>query len=42
MARTAGMSVEAVLSGALSPAGRCETCGSRIGNGVARAAGGAS
>lgn len=32
-ARTAGMSVEAILSGTLSPAGRCETCGARIGEG---------
>ena len=42
-ARAGGMSVEAVLTGALSSAGRCETCGSRIGHGAARAAaGGAS
>jgi hypothetical protein len=30
-ARTAGMSVEAVLSGKLNAAGKCEACGSRIG-----------
>jgi hypothetical protein len=40
-ARVGGMSVEAVLSGALSSAGRCEACGSRIGHGAAVAAGGA-
>jgi hypothetical protein len=34
-ARAGGMSVEAVLSGVLSAAGRCETCGSRLGH-VAR------
>ncbi len=31
VARVAGMSVEAVLSGTLSAAGKCEACGSRIG-----------
>ena len=42
VARTAGMSVEGVLTGSLSAAGRCEACGSRIGHGVtARASGGA-
>jgi hypothetical protein len=42
-ARVGGMSVEAVLSGKLSPVGQCEACGSRLGHGVAaRAAGGAS
>ena len=42
-ARVGGMSMEAVLSGSLSSAGRCESCGSRIGHGVtARVAGGAS
>ncbi len=40
-ARVGGMSVEAVLSGALSTAGRCEACGSRLGHGVALASGGA-
>ena len=40
-ARVGGMSVEAVLSGALSSAGRCEACGSRLGHGAALAAGGA-
>ena len=43
VARVGGMSMEAVLSGSLSSAGRCESCGSRIGHGVtARVAGGAS
>jgi hypothetical protein len=32
LARAAGMTVEAVLSGALNPAGRCPTCGSRVGD----------
>lgn len=41
VARTAGMSVEAVLSGTLNAAGRCETCGTRIGDRPAIAAGGA-
>lgn len=41
-ARVGGMSVEGVLSGTLTAAGRCEACGSRIGHGVARAAGGAA
>ena len=41
-ARAGGMSVEAVLSGKLTAAGQCEACGSRIGHGTARAAGGAS
>ena len=43
LAKAAGVSIEAVLSGTLSAAGRCETCGHRIGDGrLARAAGGAS
>ncbi len=41
-ARAGGMSVEAVLSGTLSAAGRCEACGHRIGDGRLAAAGGAS
>jgi hypothetical protein len=41
VARAAGMSVEAVLSGTLSAAGRCATCGHRVGDGRL-AAGGAS
>ena len=41
-ARAGGMSVEAVLSGKLSPAGRCEACGSRLGDRPALAIGGAS
>ena len=42
-ARASGMSVEAILSGTVSAAGRCSTCGHRIGDGrLARAAGGAS
>ena len=32
-ARTGGMSVEAVITGTLTAAGRCEACGSRIGQG---------
>ena len=31
-AQAAGMHVETLLSGALSPAGRCATCGSRVGD----------
>jgi hypothetical protein len=31
LAQAGGMSVEAVLGGALSPAGRCKACGTRIG-----------
>ena len=42
VAKVSGMSVEAILSGTLTAAGRCEACGSRIGHGIARAAGGAS
>lgn len=38
-AKAGGMSVEAVLGGTLNPAGRCTSCGSRIG---AQGAGGAS
>ena len=40
-ARTAGVSVEAILGGTLSAAGRCATCGHRTGDGRI-AAGGAS
>jgi hypothetical protein len=32
VARAAGMSVEAVLGGALSSLGRCSACGSRVGD----------
>ena len=32
LACAAGLSVEVVLSGALNPAGRCPTCGHRVGN----------
>lgn len=39
-ARAGGMSVEAILSGALTEAGRCKTCGARIG--AQATAGGAS
>jgi hypothetical protein len=42
VARIAGTSVEAILSGTLSAAGRCHACGHRLGHGTARAAGGAS
>jgi len=31
-AQAAGMSVEAIIGGQLSPVGRCETCGSRVGD----------
>ena len=41
VARTAGMSVEEVLTGSLNAAGRCESCGSRPGHGAALASGGA-
>ena len=41
LARAAGTSVEAVLTGAISAAGRCDTCGHRVGAGRV-AAGGAS
>jgi hypothetical protein len=42
-AQAAGMHVETMLSGTLSAAGRCQGCGSRIGDRPARAAsGGAS
>jgi hypothetical protein len=37
-ARAGGMSVEAVLSGTLSAAGKCESCGSRLGQAPARVA----
>jgi hypothetical protein len=33
--------VESILSGAITAAGRCEACGSRLGHGAALAAGGA-
>jgi zinc transporter ZupT len=42
LAAAAGMSVEAVLSGKLTEAGRCPACGSRVGDRPAHAAGGAS
>jgi hypothetical protein len=35
LAKAAGMSTEAILTGQLSPAGRCQACGSRIGEGRA-------
>ncbi len=41
-ARAAGMHLETLLSGALSAAGRCTACGSRVGDRSAHAAGGAS
>ena len=41
-AKVSGMTVEAILTGTLSAAGRCETCGHRIGDGRLVAAGGAS
>ena len=41
LARAAGTSVEAVLTGAISAAGRCGTCGHRAGTGRV-ASGGAS
>jgi hypothetical protein len=42
LAKAAGMSVEAVLGGTLNAAGRCNACGSRVGDRPAlRAAGGA-
>lgn len=40
-ARAAGMHVETMLSGELSSAGRCPTCGSRVGDGRVVVAGGA-
>lgn len=33
VARAGGMSVEAILSGELSAAGRCDACGARLGRG---------
>jgi hypothetical protein len=43
LASAAGISVEAVLSGALTTAGRCPTCGTRAGSGrISSTAGGAS
>ncbi len=41
LARAAGLSLEAILTGAISAAGRCDTCGHRVGAGRA-ASGGAS
>ena len=42
IAHAAGVSVEAMLSGALNAAGRCSTCGHRAGDGrLVTAAGGA-
>ncbi|MFT3768513.1 MAG: transcriptional regulator [Minicystis sp.] len=41
VAQAAGVSVEAMLSGALTAAGRCPTCGHRAGDGRIAAAGGA-
>jgi|HubBroStandDraft_6_1064221.scaffolds.fasta_scaffold703546_3 hypothetical protein len=42
LARAAGMAVEAILTGTLNPAGRCPSCGSRVGDKPAlRVAGGA-
>lgn len=35
VARAAGMSLEAVISGKLSPAGQCKACGARAGAGRA-------
>ena len=40
IAKVAGVSIEAVLSGTLSAAGRCSTCGHRVGDGRLAAAGG--
>jgi hypothetical protein len=37
VARTAGMSMETVLSGKLTAAGQCAACGSRLGQGRATA-----
>lgn len=42
VARAAGMTVEAVLGGKLSDAGRCAACGSRVGDRPTLAAGGRS
>lgn len=42
LAAAAGISVEAVLGGKLSAAGRCAACGHRAGDGRLLAAGGAS
>ncbi len=38
VARAAGMHVEALLSGQLSPAGRCPACGARAGHAAERRA----
>jgi DNA-binding phage protein len=40
VAKAAGMSVEVILGGHLSEAGRCPTCGSRVGDRPAIATGG--
>ncbi len=40
-AKAAGMSVEAMLTGTLNAAGRCQACGSRVGDRPQLAAGGA-
>ena len=40
-ARAGGVSVESILTGAITAAGRCDACGHRIGHGVALATGGA-
>ena len=42
LARAAGASAEAILTGAISEATRCNTCGHRVGAGRAVASGGAS
>jgi len=42
LAQAAGISVEAILTGALNPAGRCTSCGARVGDGRLLAKGGAS
>ncbi len=39
LARAAGASVEAILTGAISEATRCNTCGRRIGEGRVKAGG---
>jgi len=41
VARAGGVTMEAVLSGAIADAGRCKACGHRPGDGRAVAAGGA-
>lgn len=42
LAKAAGVTVEAMLTGKLNTAGRCATCGHRAGDGRLLAAGGAS